>query len=275
MTLTRVGFMGAGQMGSPMVDRLAAAGTPVALYARRAEVITRFREAGVEVFLSPAAMASGAEVVIVCLYSEAQLREALVGPEGLLAVMDEGSVVAVHTTCSPGIMAELAAEAAPRGVAVVDAPVSGGADDIVAGRLTVMLGGDPDETARVAPVVAAYSDAVFETGPLGSAQAVKLINNTLFAANTQLVAEAERIGRALGADPVMLARVIQRSSGASYVMGLLEQLGSTDAFVGLAGHFIRKDVDVVNAVAADIGIDLGLLGEVANADAVDFGASRA
>ena len=226
-------------------------------------------------FDSPAAMAAGAEVVIACLYSEAQLREALVGPGGLLAVMDAGSVLAVHTTCSPGIMAELAAEGGPHGVAVVDAPVSGGADDIVAGRLTVMLGGDAAATARVATVVAAYADAVFETGPLGSAQAVKLINNTLFAANTQLVAEAERIGRALGADPVMLARVIQRSSGASYVMGLVEQMGSTEAFVGLAGHFIRKDVDVVNAVAADVGIDLGLLGEVANGDAVDFGESRA
>ncbi len=266
----RVGFVGAGSMGAPMVERLAAAGIPVTVYARRPEVRAHFVGLGIRAVDSLAAVAEGADVVIACVYSDAQVREVAEGPDGLVAAMAPGSVLAIHTTGSPATARALAEQGSARGVRVVDAPVSGGVDDIMAGRLTVMLGGDPADTARVREVVAAYADAVFDTGAVGSAQAVKLINNSLFAANLQLVAEAERMGRAFGADPVALSRIVQRSSGASYVMGLLEAMGGTEALVAAAGHYMRKDVDVVNQVAAEVGVDLGLLGRVANADAVTF-----
>jgi 3-hydroxyisobutyrate dehydrogenase-like beta-hydroxyacid dehydrogenase len=266
----KVGFVGAGSMGTPMVERLHAEGTPVTLYARRAEVREQFAAAGIDTVDSLAAMADGAEVVLACVYSDDQLRELASGPDGLLAMMEPGSVLASHVTGSPALAVRLAEEAASTGVRFVDAPISGSNDDIAAGRLTVMLGGEPTDTARVRSAVEAYSEAVFDTGAVGSALAVKLINNTLFAANTQLVAEAERIGRSLGADPVALSDIVQRSSGASYVMGLLAQFGSTQAFADLAGHYMLKDLAVVNEVAAELGVDLGLLGRVANADAVAF-----
>ena len=265
-----VGFVGAGSMGTPMVERLHAAGTPVTLYARRAEVRDGFAAKGIAVVDTPAAMAAGADVVLVCLYSDDQLETLASGPDGLLAAMEPGAVLASHVTGSPALAVRLAAEAESRGVRFVDAPISGDPDDIAAGRLTVMMGGDPADTARVRSAVEAYAEAIFDTGTVGSALAVKLINNTLFAANTQLVGEAERIGRQLGADPVALATIIQRSSGASFVMGLLPSFGATQVFADNAGPYMRKDLAVVNAVAAEMGIDLGLLGAVANADAVSF-----
>jgi 3-hydroxyisobutyrate dehydrogenase-like beta-hydroxyacid dehydrogenase len=274
-TDVKVGFVGAGSMGTPMVERLAAAGTHVTLYARRAEVREQFAAKGIATVDSLAAMAAGADVVLACLYSDEQLDALASGPEGLLAVMEPGAVLASHVTGSPALAVRLAEEAESRGVRFVDAPMSGSNDDIAAGHLTVMVGGDPADTGRVRAAVEAYSDAVFDTGAVGSALAVKLINNTLFAANTQLVAEAERIGRSLGADPVALSEIVQRSSGASYVMSLLAQFGSTQAFADLAGHYLLKDLGVVNAVAAEMGVDLGLLGRVANADAVDFHVDRA
>ncbi len=265
-----VGFVGAGSMGTPMVERLHAAGTRVTLYARRPEVRDEFAAKGITTVDTPAAMAADADVVLVCLYSDEQLEEVASGPDGLLAAMAPGAVLASHVTGSPATVIRLGEEAAGRGVRVVDAPVSGDPDDIAAGRLTVMLGGESSDTARVRAAVEAYAEAVFDTGALGSALAVKLINNTLFAANTQLVGEAERIGRELGADPAAMATIIQRSSGASFVMGLLPAFGTTQVFADNAGPYMRKDLAVVNEVAAEMGIDLGLLGAVANADAISF-----
>ena len=102
-----------------------------------------------------------ADVVIVCVYSDREVDEVALGADGLIASMAPGAVLALHTTGSPATAKRLADAGASRGVKVVDAPVSGGADDILAGRLTVMLGGEPDDVERVSSVVAAYSDAIF------------------------------------------------------------------------------------------------------------------
>jgi 3-hydroxyisobutyrate dehydrogenase len=267
---TKVGFVGAGQMGAPMVERLLAAGATPKVFARRPEVRAHFEEAGATVVSTLADAARDADVVIVCVYSDAQVEEVARGPDGLLAAMAPGAVLAVHTTGSPATARRLGEIGAPRDVRVVDAPVSGGADDIAAGRLTVMLGGESHDVARVQSVVAAYADPIFTIGELGSAQAVKLVNNALFAANIQLVAEAERIANALGVDTVTLATVVSRSSGASFVMGLVPFMGSIDALVAAAGHYMRKDIDVVTTVAAELGVDLGVIGRIVDDGPVTF-----
>jgi 3-hydroxyisobutyrate dehydrogenase-like beta-hydroxyacid dehydrogenase len=267
---TRVSFVGAGQMGRPMLRRLIDAGVPTTVYARRAEVRDEFEHAGVPVVAALSDAARAADVVIVCVYSDNEVDEVALGADGLIASMAPGAILALHTTGSPATAMRLADAGAPRGVKVVDAPVSGGADDILAGRLTVMLGGEPDDVERVMSVVAAYSDAVFPIGELGSAQAVKLVNNALFAANIQLVAQAEHVANQLGIDTSTLATVVQRSSGASYVMGLIAFTGSTPALVEGAGHFMRKDIDVVRGVADELGLDLGILGQVVDGGPMTF-----
>jgi 3-hydroxyisobutyrate dehydrogenase-like beta-hydroxyacid dehydrogenase len=265
-----IAFVGAGQMGAPMVRRLLAAGRNTTVFARRAEVRDELSGLGARVTADLGEAVRDADIVLTCLYSDAQLDEVALGPRGILAAMQPGSILVIHSTWSPATATALAEAGAPRGVHVVDAPVSGSADQIEEGRLTVMLGGDPDDVARVRAVVADYADPIFTVGALGSAQVVKLVNNALFAANVQLAAEAERVANELGVDTATLATVIQQSSGATYVMGLVGAMGSIAPLVAGAGHFMRKDVDVVKQVARSLDVDLGALGEMTDGGPVTF-----
>lgn len=257
-----IAFIGAGQMGMPMVRRLVAAGHDVTVFARRQEVRDECVATGAAASDDLRLVVTDAEAVVVCLFSDAQLRELALGPDGFLDAMKAGSTVVVHTTGSPATARALAEQGARRQIRVVDAPVSGSAEDIAGGRVTVLLGGDPTDVARVADIVRAYGDPILPTGPLGSAQTVKLLNNALFAAHLRLASEVERIARSLDVELVGIAAAVQRSSGASYAMGVVERMGSAAAVVDAAGHFLRKDVAAVRDVAADLGVDLGLLGDL-------------
>jgi 3-hydroxyisobutyrate dehydrogenase-like beta-hydroxyacid dehydrogenase len=187
------------------------------------------------------------------------LAEVTLGDGGLVANLGPDTLLVSHTTGSPATVQQIAAEGNGH---VVDAPFSGGSDDVLAGYLTVMLGGAPDDVARARETVGTYADPMMEIAGLGSALVVKLVNNALFASNIQLVAQAEQIANDLGVDTPTLARVIQESSGASYVMGLIAGMGSTKSLVDTAGHYMRKDIDVVRAVVDGLGVDLGVIGEV-------------
>ncbi|MBV9952900.1 MAG: NAD(P)-dependent oxidoreductase [Acidimicrobiia bacterium] len=259
----QLAFIGAGQMGMPMVQRLLADHRDLTVFARRQEVRDDCEAAGARVAADVATAVSGADAVVLCLYSDPQVLELALGDDGLLAMMDEGSLLVSHTTGSPMTVRELANRGAPRGIRVVDAPVSGSADDIAAGHVTVMLGGEPDDVEQARAIVASYGDPILALGPLGSAQTVKLLNNALFAANVQLTGEIERITAGLGIELAQVAAAIQSSSGASYAMGVVAQIGSATALAEAGGHFLAKDVAVVKEVAAELGVDLGLLTHVA------------
>jgi len=262
----RVTFVGAGQIGAPMSERLLAAGHDVTVYARRAEVREQFAAAGASVTDSLADAASEAEVVHVCVYSDAQFEEVALGEGGLVAHLTDDALLVSHTTGSPATVQRIAAAGNGH---VVDAPFSGSSLDVLAGTLTVMLGGAPDDVERARITVSAYADPIRTIGVLGTALAVKLVNNVLFAANIQLVAQAEQIANELGVDTPTFSSVVQQSSGASYVMGLISMMGSSAALVENAGHYMRKDIDVVREVATGLGVDLGILGQV-----VDDGPAR-
>jgi 3-hydroxyisobutyrate dehydrogenase-like beta-hydroxyacid dehydrogenase len=255
----RVSFVGAGQIGAPMSERLLAAGHDLTVYARRVEVREHFARLGAAVTDSLAEAARGAEAVHLALYSDQQLAEVCLGGGGLVPDLGSETLLISHTTGSPATVREIAEAGNGH---VVDAPFSGGADDVLAGHLTVMLGGAPDDVARARETVGAYADPMAEIGALGSALVVKLVNNALFAANIQLVAQAEQIANDLGVDTATLSRVVQESSGASFVMGLVTAMGSISTLVDGAGHYMRKDIDVVREVADGLGVDLGILGEV-------------
>jgi 3-hydroxyisobutyrate dehydrogenase-like beta-hydroxyacid dehydrogenase len=263
----RVAFVGAGQIGAPMSERLLASGHDLTVYARRAEVREHFARLGAAVTESPAEAAQGAEAVHLALYSDDQLAEVVLGEGGVLAGCGPETLLVSHTTGSPATVRRIAEAGNGH---VVDAPFSGGADDVRAAHLTVMLGGAPDDVARARETVGAYADPMVEIGALGSALVVKLLNNALFAASLQLVAQAEQIANALGVDTPTFARVIQESSGASYVMGLVAMMGSTSTLVDAAGHYMRKDIDVVREVVGGLGVDLGILETVLDGGPVRF-----
>jgi 3-hydroxyisobutyrate dehydrogenase-like beta-hydroxyacid dehydrogenase len=254
----RVGFVGAGRMGLPMVERLAAAGHDLVVFARRAETRAALTELGVRPTNKLAEAAAGADVLLVCVFTDEQLAE--IG-EPLAAALPDGAVLASHVTGRESTLRALAGRFP--GIGVVDAPISGGPHEISAGRLTVLLGGPPTARARAAAVIGAYADPVIETGELGSALAVKLVNNFLFAANVQLAAEAVRLGEALGVAPAQLLGALEHMSGgsqASHRMAAGD--GDLAAFAARIGPFMRKDVAVCLEQAAERGVDPGLLIEV-------------
>lgn len=255
----RVGFIGAGRMGAPMVGRLVEAGHQVGVLARGPQR----RAAIVELGAAPVDDVTdlAAEVVVVCVFTDDQVREVCAGP--LLDAMAPGAILIIHTTGSPRT-AEAIAERA-RHIGVVDAPVSGGPHDIAAGHVTVFAGGSDEAVARARPVLTSYADPVLHMGPLGSGQGMKLVNNTMFAAQIGLIAEAVRMGSHLSIDESTLLSALEHGSGASRALGMIERAGSTQKFIGAVGQFLSKDVAVVQGTLAELGFGLGALEPVVTA----------
>lgn len=260
MSAPRVGIVGTGEMGRPVIDRLLAAGFTVTAYARRADVRDELAASGVGLADSPAALGATCDVVLVYVFADEQVRTVALD-DGLLAAMRPGSVLVVHTTGSPATARALAA-AAPRGVGVLDAAGSGGPADVAAGRLNLFVGGDAAHLERCRPVFEAYSSAITHFGPVGAGQTVKLLNNLLFGSHIQLALDACRIAADAGIDGAHLARVLHTCSGQSYSLDLVATMGSADALLDAAGRFVHKDVVVARAVAAEIGASLGTFGPV-------------
>ena len=259
--MTRVGFVGAGRMGGPMVRRLVDSGHEVRALGRTDEGRRAVTSLGAQAVAGLHDLARDADVLIVCVFTDEQVAQ--VCSPGVLSAMSPGSALVVHTTGSPRTVQEIAAHSPS--IDVIDAPVSGGPHNIAAGELTLFVGGPDDAVARVRPVLAAYGDPILHVGPLGAGQAVKLTNNALFAAQIGLLREAVGLGERLGVAEDKLLEAITHGSGASKVAGFVAAGGSVDMFVERTSEFIGKDVEVVRKIAAELGEDLGLLDDVINA----------
>lgn len=252
----RVGVVGTGEMGRPLIDRLLAHGFAVTAFARRAEARAELAEAGVDLAADLAALGPGCDVVIVYVFSDDQVRD-VAERDGLLASMDPGAVLVVHTTCHPDTVRSLADAARERGVGVVDAAGSGGPAKVAAGELVLMVGGAVEHLARCRPVLASYASEIHHLGDVGTGQRAKLVNNLLFGAQTELAIEAARIAESFGIDPVVLARTLHNCSGASAALDLVPLMGSADALLRGAGWTIFKDVQYVIRLMDELDTPLG------------------
>lgn len=253
-----VGFLGAGQLGEPMVERLLGARHEPVVYTRRTEVRRRLEGKGAAMADSVADLARNSDVLISCLFSDAQLRETGLGAGGFITNAKPGAVFVSHTTGTLSTLEALrdGSSAAP---VILDAPVSGTVENITAGNLTVLIGGPSDAVAAVTPILRAYADPVVATGALGSALALKLINNLLFAANAQLLAAATQLGDRLGVAQEVLLSTLQVCSARSHAAEQAHRVGGMDRFAELAGPFLRKDIAACREAAAEAGVELGLL----------------
>ena len=189
-------------------------------------------------------MCADADVVVVCVFTDEQVREVCLA-DGVIAAMPAGSALVLHTTGSPRTVESIAEQAAPRGVEVVDAPVSGGPHNAAAGALTLFVGGADDTVARVRPVLSCYGDPVLHVGPLGAGQKVKLVNNALFAAHIGLLADAVELGARLGVTESALLDALPHGSASSRVLDIVAARGSVASFIDTAGEFVGKDIAVV------------------------------
>jgi 3-hydroxyisobutyrate dehydrogenase-like beta-hydroxyacid dehydrogenase len=264
----RAGFIGLGSQGAPMARRIAEAGFPLTLWARRPATLEPFAAAPAKVAGTPAELAAGSDIISLCVRDDDGIRAVTSGEDGVLAGVAPGSVIAVHSTVHPDTVRELSVAAREKGAVVVDAPVSGGQPAASAGRLLVMVGGDREAVERCRPVFATFGDPVVHLGPLGAGQVTKLLNNTLFAAHLALAASLLRLGGDLDVDTARLAQVLGHGSGASFALARVADGGGTlERIGGHAGPLLAKDVRLTVAVAEAAGLDVSGNPLVAAADA--------
>ncbi len=218
MSVVRVGFVGLGNMGVPMARNLARAGFELTVRdldpARQARVVEELSCGDGQ---APSAFAS-ADAVVTMLPTGADVRQALLAWEGGLAgSLAPGTVVVDMSSSDPTGTRELGAALGELGVALVDAPVSGGVPKAETGTLAIMVGGD-DEAAidRVRPLLETLGQRLFRTGPLGSGHAMKALNNFVAAAGYTAAAEALLVGARFGLDPAVVVDVLNASTGRSF-----------------------------------------------------------
>jgi 3-hydroxyisobutyrate dehydrogenase-like beta-hydroxyacid dehydrogenase len=251
--MMRVGFIGLGSQGAPMAQRIIDAGHPTTLWARRRATLDPFAGTAAAVAATPADLAAASDLVCLCVVDDAGVAGVLAGEHGVLAGICPDAVVAVHSTVHPDTCRRLAIRVSARGARLVDAPVSGGGRAAAAGRLLVLVGGEPDTVERCRPVFETYSDRVVAMGPLGSGQLAKLLNNVLFTANLATAASTLALGAALGVDPDALAGAIGHGSADSFALGRIAAAGgSLDRIAAHAGPLLRKDVQLLADLAAGL-----------------------
>lgn len=271
--MTRVGFIGLGDQGGGMADRLIATGHETTLWARREASLERFRTTTASFADTPAELGSRNELVGVCVVDDAGVQQVLLGDDGVLAGMSAGGVVAIHSTISLEVCHRIGAAAAEVGVNIIDAPVSGGGFAAAQGELTVLAGGDELTYAKVQPVLEEFG-RVFHLGPLGSGLIAKLINNTLHAAHYTLARDALTAGAGLGLDAEALGAALAASSGSSYALNAAVMVGGFEALAPMVGPLLRKDVNYFEALAAEHDVKPGCLVTVADEALDRFGYRR-
>ena len=249
-----VGFVGLGNMGWPMAANLHAAGFPLVVRDADADRQTRFaaEHPGARAADSPAVFAA-AGIVVTMLPNGAIVRDALLG-WGIAAALDRGALVLEMSSSDPSDTLRLAADLAPDGVRVVDAPVSGGVPRAVTGELSLMVGGDDADVDDAQPVLRVLGDPArqFRTGGLGSGHAMKALNNAIGAATYCAAAEALVIGRRFGLDPQTMIAIINASTGRSFVSELVfgPEVLTGRYGTGFALGLMAKDVHIARSVAA-------------------------
>lgn len=251
-------------MGKPIAHRIADAGHDVLVLGRSAATRASLAAEGLPVTDEIADVAGGSDAVLVCVYTDDQVREVCL-EGGLLEAMPQGSVVIVHTTGSPRTAETIAERGASRGIDVIDSPLSGGPPDVAAGKVTLYVGGASGAVERMRPVLGCYGDPVVHAGPLGAGQRVKLVNNALFTAQIGLLREAVRLGAQLSLDEGTLLASLPHGSAASRAATFAAAKGSVAAVAESVGEFVDKDVAVVRKVAAELGADLGALDKAIDA----------
>ena len=270
-----VGFIGLGHQGTPMAERMIGAGLRPWLWARRAEVLHRYRDADAVIAATPTELGAACDLIGLCMYDAAATDAVLFGDGGIVEAIRPGTVIAVHATTGPAYVRELGARLAGHGVAVVDAPVSGGDEPAAAGELLVIVAGDEAACAACAPMFATYSNKVVNVGALGNAQLAKLLNNGVMTAEAGLVFDAFALGEAHGLDPLQLGEVMSHGSAACFALDVYRGLGSSELFSIRAYPTLHKDVALIGEIAVGTPVEDGMLVTGAAATIAEMARQRA
>jgi len=245
--MAKVAFVGLGVMGYPMAGHLKAkGGHEVTVFNRTAAKTEQWvSQHGGKSAPTPRQAAAGQDFVMACVGNDNDLRQVMLGEDGVFAGVRPGAIVVDHTTASAEIARELHAEAKKRGFEFIDAPVSGGQAGAENGVLTVMCGGEPSPFAAAEKVIAAYARTCNLMGPSGSGQLAKMANQICIAGIVEGLAEALHFARKAGLDIEKLIATISKGAAQSWQMENRYKTMVAGKFdFGFAVDWMRKDLAI-------------------------------
>ena len=256
----RIAFLGLGVMGYPMAGHLQKAGFDVCVYNRTSAKATQWQQQfNGRIATTPALAAEQADIVILCVGNDNDVRSVVYGNDGVLATLAQGSLLIDHTTASAELARELAGACAKTGVDFLDAPVSGGQAGAQNGQLTIMLGGEEHAMHIAQPVLSAYARSMRLLGPHGAGQLAKMVNQICIAGVVQGLAEGLHFATKAGLDAKAVLDVISKGAAQSWQMenrGYTMVDGQFD--FGFAVDWMRKDLGITLDEARKNGAQLPL-----------------
>lgn len=258
--MAKVAFIGLGVMGYPMARHLLNKGHEVTVYNRTfSKAQTWVETYGGRCCATPKDAAQGQEFVFTCVGNDNDLREVVLGKDGVIHGIEKGAVLVDHTTASADVARELYQVLAPKGVHFLDAPVSGGQAGAENGLLTVMVGGDEAIFARAKPIIEAFSRCVERLGDVGAGQLTKMVNQICIAGVVQGLAEALQFARNAGLDGEKVIEVISKGAAQSWQMeNRYKTMWGQSYDFGFAVDWMRKDLGIALEEARRNGSHLPL-----------------
>jgi 2-hydroxy-3-oxopropionate reductase len=255
----RVGFIGLGVMGKPMARRLVEAGRDVVVHNRSAPAVEELRAAGARSAASPREVAAACDVIVTMLPDSPDVERVVLGDDGVLAGARAGALIVDMSTVSAALARRIHEAAAARGVASIDAPVSGGEQGAINGTLSIMCGGDAAAIERARPLLELLGAAIVHVGPAGSGQIVKACNQIVVGGTLQAVGEALVLGAKAGVAP---QAIIDALRGGAARCWALEVRGPNmvrgDFDPGFRSALHQKDLDLALGEARAVGVALPL-----------------
>ncbi|MBB3228897.1 3-hydroxyisobutyrate dehydrogenase [Luteibacter sp. Sphag1AF] len=268
--MSRIAFIGLGNMGGPMAANLVKAGHALRVFDLSAASMQAASAAGAVVASSAAEAVADAEVVISMLPASRHVEGLYLGADGLMGHIPEGALVIDCSTIAPASARKVAEAAAARGLQMLDAPVSGGTAGAAAGTLTFIVGGQADTLERARPVLQGMGRNIFHVGASGAGQVAKLCNNMALGVIMAATGEALALGVSHGLDPAVLSQMMAVSTGRSWATevcnpwpGVLENAPSSRGYTGGFGNdLMLKDLGLAAEAAMQSGATIPL-GELA------------
>ncbi|OBK48475.1 NAD(P)-dependent oxidoreductase [Mycobacterium kubicae] len=266
MTSPRLGYIGLGNQGAPMAKRLVDWPGGLTVFDVRAEAMMPFVDCGATAAAGLADVAR-ADIISVTVLNDQQVREVITGQDGLAAHAKPGTVIAIHSTIDHTTAEELARDLEPRGVHVIDAPVSGGAGAAAEGKLATMVGADEETFQRIKEPFAKWASLVIHAGAPGAGTRMKLARNMLTFVSYAAAAEAEKLAEASGLSLRALAKVVRHSDaltgGPSAIMfrNTTAPMQPDDPLRPMLEHtrgLGEKDLSLALALGDAVSVDLPL-----------------
>lgn len=252
-----IGFVGLGIMGQGMAHNLLKAGFPLTVWNRTASKMEPLVAAGARAGRNPADVAAQSDVVLVCVSDTPDVEAVILGDQGIVQDAKAGSLVIDCSTISPLATRKLAAALAEKGVAMLDAPVSGGSEGAAKGTLSIMVGGEAADFERAQPVFQAIGKKITHVGPIGAGQTVKLVNQILVVGNCLAMCEALLFAQAGGVDLTKTLEAVSAGAAGSWMLSNRgPQILQRDWRPGFTIDLQQKDIRLVLDAADELGVPL-------------------